>query len=136
MAQAEIMSELDSGDKRGLSAQAMKALAERHGLRAFIIAGGTQDVFHWLERGVPPIVARRVAVPEGLGNHYMVIVGVSPNKDFLAINDPEKGQIRVLLEDFLTTWTQTQRFMMIVAPGAPAPPASAPVENSEASPGC
>lgn len=116
--QQQIMQAIDRGEKGGVAAEDMKAYAEQQGVKAFFFHGTTEDLFRYLDRRMPVIVARRARFPSGLGNHYMVLTGRSDDREYLTMNDPAKGRVRVRLEAFLADWTEAQRFLMIIAPPA------------------
>lgn len=120
VSQERIAREVSSEDPGGMAARDLKAFAERQGLRAFIVRGTPADLFHYLDRGIPLIVARRARYARGWGNHYMVALSCTPDREHLVLSDPEHGRIRVRLETFLPAWTAAQRFAMIVLPAAPA----------------
>jgi ABC-type bacteriocin/lantibiotic exporter with double-glycine peptidase domain len=114
--QQEIMNEIDRGDPAGLSARDMAALAKRRGLQAYSVHGKIEELFEKVDRQIPLIVARRTKYIRGMGNHYMVLVGHSADREYLVLNDPQTGQVRVRQERFLADWSEAQRFLMIVAP--------------------
>lgn len=120
VAQEDIMKSIDRGEVGGLAAKDMKALVEHEGLHAFIIHGNAEDIPKYIDRRIPLIVARRAKFMRGLGNHFMVLVGRTSDGEFLVLNDPEKGRIRVKLERFLSDWSAAQRFMMVIGPRAEA----------------
>ena len=103
--QEAIMKQCDRGEVGGLAAKDLKALVEQQGMYAFIVHGNADDVYNYVDRKMPLIVARRAQFMRGLGNHYMVLVGRSADKEYVFLNDPEKGRIRVRLERFLSDWS-------------------------------
>ena len=114
--QQDIMKQIDRGDPGGLSAKDMAAVAKGQGLQAFTVHGKIEELFGYLDRQMPLIVARRAKFLRGMGNHYMVLVGRSSDREYLVLNDPQTGQVRVRQEKFLADWSEAQRFLMIVAP--------------------
>ncbi len=118
VSQDEIMKALDHGEPGGLAAKDMKAFVERQGLFAFNVHGNAEDIFTYIDRRIPLIVARRSKFPKGLGNHYMVLTGRSRDQEYVAVNDPDKGRVKIRLERFLADWSAAQRFAMIIAPRA------------------
>jgi len=130
--QEAIMKQCDRGEVGGLAAKDLKALVEQQGMCAFIVHGNADDVYNYVDRKMPLIVARRAKFMRGLGNHYMVLVGRSADKEYVFLNDPEKGRIRVRLERFLSDWSAAQRFLMIIGPRAEAARSGAAGASHEA----
>lgn len=130
--QQRIVDVCDKGQPGGLAAGDLKELAQREGLYAFLVNGQPLDLFKYLRRGIPLVVARRAEYrrflqPPAYGNHYMVATGYTPGMTELVMNDPERGRVRVNLEDFLADWAAAQRFLLVIAPRtAAAPPSEAP----------
>lgn len=133
--QERISDAIDRGEPAGLAARDMKAFAEERGLRAFTVRGAPADLFRYIGRGIPLIVARRAQFSNGPGNHYMVAVGYTRDGEHVFVNDPDLGALRVKLADFLDSWSAAQRFLMVIVPGDPTATASPVTRNVGPGPG-
>lgn len=116
VSQEAVIAAIDDGHKSGIEASKMKALCEEHGLRAVVVAGEPADLFKYLNRKIPLIVARKEKYPGGYGYHYMVAGGFSDGYRDIVFFDPARGPITARLADFLDEWAEAKNFLMIIVP--------------------
>ena len=111
-----IQQALFSPAKGGIPASLMRDYFLKFGYRAFAFQGEWQDLKHHLEQGRPLIVGLRASGPlEPL--HYVVVVGIDPERGYLFINDPAQAQmLRISREGFETEWHPTHNWTLLALP--------------------
>ncbi len=125
----------EAGDATGAELQTM---ARRLGLQAFAYTGSMDDLRENLARGRPVIAMIPIPfVPQGgfisdgvvsLWNeigprprHWVVVVGLV-GRDFVIIDDPLSGPLRVRREKFSRWWARNENLCVLIAGPAQAGP--------------
>ena len=109
----EILEALYSKDAHGIRGSAVQQYLRIHGFRAFVFAGGWQDIEHHLARGRPLMVCLK----EGSSLHYVVVAGVDPVQNLLFINDPARRKLlKVDRASFEKAWSGAEYWTLLAVP--------------------
>ena len=103
----------------GIRVGALRDLARRRGLEAFVISGTIGDLAQQISLGRPVVVG--LAKPMAGGRaaaHYEVIVGMNRAKGLILSLDPARGLRQNTLDGFAREWTPTRRVALIAFPVA------------------
>jgi len=112
---AEAFDSLVRPAEGGIRTTDLLAVTVARGWRAEALHGSASDVRESLRDNVPVIVLLRVGANR---YHYVVVVGW--DSAHVTFHDPAVAPfIRRRTVDFLSRWNATDRWMMIVRPGAP-----------------
>ena len=111
-----IQSALFSSKEHGIRAADMERYFKDHGYQAFAFTGRWEDFRQHLEKGRPLIVALKPSVL-GAALHYVVVVGVDPEKNLVLVNDA--AQRKLLQQDrasFERQWSAVGRWTLLAVP--------------------
>src|SRR6266446_6911914 len=112
----KIQAALFSPAAGGIPASAMQKYFQESGYRAFAFQGEWEDLKHHIEQGRPLIVSLRAGGPFA-PLHYVVVVGIDPNRGFVFLNDPaQQKMLRVSREGFESEWNPTHNWTLLAVP--------------------
>jgi len=100
----------------GIYASAMERYFQQHEFRTFSFRGDWQMLEQHLKKGRPLIAALKPLGSSG-ELHYVVVVGVDPERNFLLLNDP--AQRKLLKQDragFEKEWSATGQWTLLALP--------------------
>jgi ABC-type bacteriocin/lantibiotic exporter with double-glycine peptidase domain len=101
----------------GIRAGALRDLARRKGLEAFVISGTLGDLIDQVARGRPVLVGLAKPMAGGrLAAHYEVVVGINRSQRMLLSLDPTRGLRENSAEGFAREWVPTRQVTLIVFP--------------------
>jgi ABC-type bacteriocin/lantibiotic exporter with double-glycine peptidase domain len=101
----------------GLRARDLRAVLRDHGLRAFVIAGGVDDLHHELAAGRPVIVGTMKAVDRRtVLAHFEVVVAYHPADRRVVTLDPAAGWRVTPLDGFLLEWGAAKHTTIVALP--------------------
>jgi ABC-type bacteriocin/lantibiotic exporter with double-glycine peptidase domain len=107
----------------GISAGALRDVARRKGLNAFIVSGTLGDLVDQIGRGRPVLVGLAKPMTGGrAAAHYEVVVGINRTKRLILSLDPARGLRENSLEGFAREWVPTHQVTLVVFPSTPPPP--------------
>jgi predicted double-glycine peptidase len=110
---------LFSPKEGGIPASAMQKYFAASGYRAFAFEGTWQDLRRQIEQGRPLIASVR---PSGLSEslHYVVVVGIDPDRNYLYVHDPaQQKMLRISREGFESEWNPTHHWTLLAVPLSP-----------------
>ncbi|HZC42745.1 MAG TPA: C39 family peptidase [Acidobacteriaceae bacterium] len=100
----------------GIYASRMQQYFVQSGYRAFAFSGRWSDLDHQLALGRPLIVGLRASGAMG-PLHYVVVVGIDPQRNYLFMNDPaQQKMLRISREGFESEWRATHNWMLLAVP--------------------
>jgi ABC-type bacteriocin/lantibiotic exporter with double-glycine peptidase domain len=112
----KIQAALFSPADGGIPASMMRKYFEEYGYRAFAFQGEWGDLKQQIEQGRPLIVSLRASGPFG-PLHYVVVVGVDPERGYVFVNDPaQQKMLRVSREGFESEWNPTHNWTLLAVP--------------------
>jgi ABC-type bacteriocin/lantibiotic exporter with double-glycine peptidase domain len=103
-------------DRRGVPAGRLRAVAQAHGLKAFLIEGSLDDLQHEVVHRRPVILGLVGAEHGHLYGHYDVVVGVNPSRRLFLLADPRGAWRQVKADDLLTVWRPTRQLALVIFP--------------------
>jgi ABC-type bacteriocin/lantibiotic exporter with double-glycine peptidase domain len=110
---------LDPPDRVGVRAGALRDVARRKGLEAFVVEGTFNDIIDQLMRDRPVLVGLAKPITGGRAlAHYEVVVGIDKRDKRIITLDPGRGLRENSLEGFAREWVPTGRVTLIVFPKA------------------
>ncbi len=113
---AEIQRSLYSSSAKGIYASAMQDYLRRAGYDAFLFDGEWKDLQHHLSQGRPLIVALKASGARG-PLHYVVVVGIDPERGFVFVNDPaQQKMLRLSREGFESEWKGSRHWTLLAVP--------------------
>jgi ABC-type bacteriocin/lantibiotic exporter with double-glycine peptidase domain len=122
MSAAEVAALVPPGDD-GIAVGALRDLARRFGLEAFVISGTVEDLAEQVWLGRPVVVGLEKPLARGRSApHYEVVVGLNREKRLVLSLDPARGLRENTVDGFLSEWTPAKKVALIVFardPGAP-----------------
>jgi ABC-type bacteriocin/lantibiotic exporter with double-glycine peptidase domain len=108
---------LDPPDRVGVRAGALRDVARRKGLDAFVVEGTFNDLIEQLARDRPVLVGLAKPITGGRAlAHYEVVVGIDKRDRRIITIDPGRGLRENSLEGFAREWVPTGRVTLIVFP--------------------
>jgi ABC-type bacteriocin/lantibiotic exporter with double-glycine peptidase domain len=113
---AAIQRALYSSSEHGIRAQDMERYFQQHGYQTFIFTGKWDDLTQHLAKGRPLIVALKPSALE-TSLHYVVVVGVDPEKNLVLLNDA--AQRKLLKQDrnaFEKQWRAVGQWTLLALP--------------------
>ena len=113
---AAIQRTLYSSSEHGIRAQDMERYFQQHGYQTFIFTGKWDDLKQHLAKGRPLIVALKPSALEA-SLHYVVVVGVEPEKNLVLLNDA--AQRKLLKQDrnaFEKQWRAVRQWTLLALP--------------------
>jgi ABC-type bacteriocin/lantibiotic exporter with double-glycine peptidase domain len=112
----KIQAALFSHAAGGIPASMIQKYFQESGYRAFAFQGEWEDLKHHIEQGRPLIVSLRAGGPFA-PLHYVVVVGIDPNRGFVFLNDPaQQKMLRVSREGFESEWNPTHNWTLLAVP--------------------
>jgi len=102
-------------EAEGIRAGALRDIARRKGLEAFVVAGTPADLADQLARGRPVLVG--VAKPLSNGRavtHYEVVVGINRARRLILTLDPARGMRENSYEGFAREWVATKQVTIVI----------------------
>src|SRR5882672_5836332 len=109
----KIQAALYSPAKEGIPASAMKRYFESAGYRTFAFVGDWGELRHHLERGRPLIVSLKASGPRG-PLHYVVVVGIDSERNYLFVNDPaQQKMLRISRQGFESEWSPAHNWTLL-----------------------
>ena len=113
---AQIQKTLYSRKAHGIYASDLEWYFEEHGFRTFAIKATWDDFQHHLAKGRPLIVALKPITGQ-TSLHYVVVVGVDPDENTVAVNDPaQKKLLKMERPAFEKEWNAVQRWTLLALP--------------------
>jgi len=112
----KIQAALFSPATGGILASTMQQYFQESGYRAFAFQGEWEDLKHHIEEGRPLIVSLRASGPlEPL--HYVVVVGIDPDRNYVFVNDPaQQKMLRLSRKGFESEWNPTHNWTLLAVP--------------------
>ena len=115
---AVIQAALFSRAADGIYASAMEKYFRDSGYQAFAFRGQWSDLEHHLSLGRPLIAAIEASGPMG-PLHYVVVVGIDPERGYVYLNDPaQQKMLRISREGFESEWRSTHDWTLLAVPVA------------------
>jgi ABC-type bacteriocin/lantibiotic exporter with double-glycine peptidase domain len=113
--EARIQLALYSSKAHGIYASDLQNYFHTHGYRAFAFQGRREDLRQHLEKGRPLIAALKPAA--GAPLHYVVVVGVDPERGLVLLNDPaERKLMQQELASFEKKWKGAGYWTLLAVP--------------------
>ena len=98
----------------GIYASAMERYFQDHAFRTFSFRGDREILQQHLQKGRPLIAALK---PSNGPLHYVVVVGVDPERDLLLLNDPARRKLlKQDRSDFEKQWSATDHWTLLALP--------------------
>lgn len=100
----------------GIYASAMERYFQEHEFRTFSFRGDWEILQQHLQKGRPLIAALK---PSGASSalHYVVVVGLDPERKFLLLNDPARRKLlKQDRSDFEKQWSATGEWTLLALP--------------------
>ena len=111
-----IQKALFSPSEKGIPASAMREYFQKSGYRTFAFAGKWEDLVHHVKQGRPLIVSLRASTPSR-ALHYVVVVGIDPERNDVFINDPaQQKMLRISRQGFESEWNPTHNWTLLAVP--------------------
>jgi ABC-type bacteriocin/lantibiotic exporter with double-glycine peptidase domain len=111
-----IQRRLYSPSENGIRASAMRDYFEKSGYRAFAFEGKWEDLVHHVKEGRPLIVSLRASAPSR-ALHYVVVVGIDPERGVIFLNDPtQQKMLRISRQGFESEWNPTHNWTLLAVP--------------------
>ena len=102
----------------GIFASSMREYFQKSGYQAFAFRGEWSDFQRELALGRPLIVGLQASGAHG-PLHYVVVVGVDPQRNYLFMNDPaQQKMLRISREGFEREWRATDNWTLLAVPKA------------------
>jgi predicted double-glycine peptidase len=111
-----IQKALFSAKEGGIPASSMQKYFVQAGYRAFAFEGTWQDLRRQIEQGRPLIVSIHAG---GLSDacHYVVVVGIDSERDYVYLNDPaQQKMLRISREGFESEWNSAHHWTLLAVP--------------------
>jgi len=106
---------LHSNAAHGIYASDMERYFRENGYSTFAFTGQLSDLAHHLEKGRPLIAALKPGA--GLPLHYVVVAGLSPDRQLVIVNDPaERKLLNVDYSRFDQDWKAAGYWTLLVVP--------------------
>lgn len=111
-----IQASLASPEAGGIAATKMRDYFRAQGYRVYPFRGEWSDLRHHIDAGRPLIVSVKASGPLG-PLHYVVVVGIDVERDFVYLNDPaQQKTLRISREGFESEWNSTHRWTLLALP--------------------
>ena len=104
-----------AGSDEGVAAAALRDVARRHGLRAFLIQAELADLDRELAAGRPVLVGLEQRYTGRTLSHYEVVVGINAGTRRLFLFDPGHGARVDDFDGFTAEWTPTGRLAIVTS---------------------
>lgn len=102
--------------EKGIPASAMQKYFQDSGYRTFAFRGEWPDLKHHLSAGRPLIVSLKASGSRG-PLHYVVVVGIEWEGDYIFLNDPaQQKMLRVSREGFESQWAAAGNWTLLALP--------------------
>jgi len=113
----DVVAALAPPGRAGIRVGALRDLARRRGLEAYVISGTLADLTHQISMGRPVVVGLAKPMTGGrAAAHYEVVVGLNRQKRLILSLDPARGLRENTLEGFVREWAPTRRVALIAFP--------------------
>ena len=100
----------------GIPASRMREYFQASGYQAFAFRGNWSDLKHHIQEGRPLIVSLKASGPLG-PLHYVVVVGIDPERGYVYMNDPAQQKLlRISREGFESEWNPTHNWTLLAVP--------------------
>jgi predicted double-glycine peptidase len=100
----------------GILASGMERYLAESGFRVFAFQAQWEDLRHEIQQGRPLIVSLRASAPSH-ALHYVVVVGIDPERHDLFLNDPaQQKMLRISREGFESEWNPTHNWTLLAVP--------------------
>jgi ABC-type bacteriocin/lantibiotic exporter with double-glycine peptidase domain len=111
-----IQAALYSASWGGIPASRMREYFQASGYKAFAFRGNWSDLKHHVQEGRPLIVSLKASGPLG-PLHYVVVVGIDPERGYVYMNDPAQQKLlRISREGFESEWNPTHDWTLLAVP--------------------
>lgn len=111
-----IQAALYSASAGGIPASRMREYFQASGYQAFAFRGNWSDLKHHIQEGRPLIVGLKAGGPLG-PLHYVVVVGIDPERGYVYMNDPAQQKLlRISREGFESEWNPTHDWTLLAVP--------------------
>lgn len=111
-----IQKALFSPSEKGIPASDMRDYFEKSGYRTFAFPGKWEDLVRHVKEGRPLIVSLRASAPSR-ALHYVVVVGIDPERNDVFINDPaQQKMLRISRQGFESEWNPTHNWTLLAVP--------------------
>lgn len=111
-----IQAALYSASGGGIPASRMREYFQASGYQAFAFRGNWSDLKHHVQEGRPLIVSLKASGPLG-PLHYVVVVGIDPERGYVYMNDPAQQKLlRISREGFESEWNPTHDWTLLAVP--------------------
>jgi len=113
---ARIQQALFSPKEGGIPSIAMQKYFAANSYRVFAFRGTWQDLASQIEQGRPLIVTLRASPLSG-ALHYVVVVGIDPERNYVFVNDPaQQKMLRISRDGFESEWNPTHNWTLLAVP--------------------
>ena len=100
----------------GIAASDMERYFRASGYRVLAFQGTWSDLQHHLQAGRPLIVSLKASGAWG-PLHYVVVVGIDVQRNFVFLNDPAKQKLlRISREGFESEWNPMNNWILLALP--------------------
>ncbi|MGH9376877.1 MAG: C39 family peptidase [Terriglobia bacterium] len=100
----------------GIPASQMKSFLQQEGFRVFTFQGAWSDLVDHLAKGRPLIVCLREPSLEST-LHYVVVVGLDPDRGVVLVNDPARRKLAMLgRASFDRRWAAAHNWALLAVP--------------------
>jgi ABC-type bacteriocin/lantibiotic exporter with double-glycine peptidase domain len=100
----------------GIPASRMQKYFQESGYRVFTFQGNWTDLKHHLQQGRPLIVSLKASGAHG-PLHYVVVVGIDSERDYVFVNDPaQQKMLRISRKGFESEWSYTGDWTLLALP--------------------
>ena len=94
----------------------MRDYFEKSGYHAFAFQGKWEDLENHIKQGRPLIVSLRASAPSR-ALHYVVVVGIDPERNNLFLHDPaQQKMLRISRQGFESEWNPTHNWTLLAVP--------------------
>jgi ABC-type bacteriocin/lantibiotic exporter with double-glycine peptidase domain len=121
----QVLEEVGGYDGQSIRPSALRDMARRRGLEAFLFSGRERHLASELRRGQPIIVGLARANAKGGTSHYEVVAGYNAVKRMVLTVDPSQGWRASASETFQLEWARTKQLALIILPRRKSAPAEA-----------
>lgn len=101
----------------GLSGGELREALEGAGLEAYLFHGelghGDIGLYRQVDRSRPPLV---MLSKDGQRHHYCLFTGYDPSTRSVYLFDPQRGHVRLAVDEFEPLWERARRFTLLALP--------------------
>jgi ABC-type bacteriocin/lantibiotic exporter with double-glycine peptidase domain len=121
-AELEVLHAVPLDPQHGITAGALRDLARRRGLRAFLIKGEIADLTREIGLDRPVLVGLVQRYGDDALSHYEVVVGMNPRARRLLLFDPARGPREDDYDGFATEWGRADHLALVTTAADGASP--------------